>query len=1083
MLLMLSMLHGFAIAFLFTAANTMFLSRFGVEQLPYVYLFASAAVIIAGLVCWRYQSRLGAARFFPRVLIFACVTMLLFAVGLWQFPGLWVWYFGLMAWDKLMQMLVGLEFASLSSLLFDLRQSKRLFGLISAGEVVASVAGYLLVPVIVSYFGATMLVLLAAVFFALAWGFLVIILRRNAAKIPGPDFALPRRKHSIHRMSLMGALKEKYVLMICIMAGLSVSAFYIIDFGFLREVKSQSLNIVQLAFFFGIFFAAGDIVNIIIRLFFTGRIIDKFGIRTGLLVLPITLFAVTAAAVFSAQFMGGASQAAVMLILFMGANRMFDTILRTSLQEPSGFILYQPMKSRDRIATHTLADGLVEPLAMGATGVLILLLIRGGVFTPAHVNYYLLGILAAWIVASVILSREYIRSLLRAMKTRILDGNANLFTDAASREAIRMKLQSPYPEEIVYALDLLEKLHSHALPVYIEELLSHTSNIVRIDAITRIQRLKIESAIPRLLKCIEPENPVQLRAAAIQAYCALREEKAIEMIAPYLDDHEPEIRAGAITGLLRYGGIDGILLAANNLLDLSASSQPVRRQRAATIIGDVGASSFDRILRTLAADPDPGVQKSAIFAAARIKNEKMIPMFIDALSRPHTHSVAVAALVSTGSAALPHIAAAFRQPGVSGWTAARLLRVAGRIRGEGAITFLKERIEYPDVVVRNQALASLSQSGYRADENEINGIHGAIDSELSYAYWYLVTMSQLEVNPVLNLLYHALEIELDQIRERVFYLLSFLYEPKTVLRARDNLRLHSPERRAYALESLDVQLPGELKRKFFPLIDHIPLRDRISRLAGHFSHSNIEPDIKERLQNIIVGPQSYINPWSKSCTIHLAVILELRDLLDDIIGEFGSNTMHVNETVLHAVNMMAPERLPSLQNVAQEIKQPSPFIQNILFQRDNPMLLTIEKVIMLKTIDMFSETPDDVLVEVASILEEELFSPGDVIIRKGEPGNCMYLIREGKVRVHDGDLAIAELGARDIFGEFSLLDTESRSASVTAIEPAYTLRMDQDAFYELMADRIEVGKGIIRVLTRRLRKQNQMLADMKKSVK
>jgi CRP-like cAMP-binding protein len=145
---------------------------------------------------------------------------------------------------------------------------------------------------------------------------------------------------------------------------------------------------------------------------------------------------------------------------------------------------------------------------------------------------------------------------------------------------------------------------------------------------------------------------------------------------------------------------------------------------------------------------------------------------------------------------------------------------------------------------------------------------------------------------------------------------------------------------------------------------------------------------------------------------------------------------------------------------------------------DSAVLSTIEKVIILKTVSVFSRTPDDVLAEVAALLEEVEAAEGETIFGKGDLGDSLYVIVDGKVRVHDGERLLNYLGERDVFGEMALLDPEPRLASVTAVEPARLFRLAQAPFYELMADQPEVAAGIIRVLTGHLRARVRDLARL-----
>ena len=139
------------------------------------------------------------------------------------------------------------------------------------------------------------------------------------------------------------------------------------------------------------------------------------------------------------------------------------------------------------------------------------------------------------------------------------------------------------------------------------------------------------------------------------------------------------------------------------------------------------------------------------------------------------------------------------------------------------------------------------------------------------------------------------------------------------------------------------------------------------------------------------------------------------------------------------------------------------------------MLLTIERVALLKSIDIFAETPDYILASVARIIEEVELVPGENFIQEGESGDCLYIVIEGEVRVHSNEHTILILGPGKTVGELALLDPEPRAASVTAVNDAFLFRIDREPFDEVMADRPEIALGIIRTLTRRLRQQGRII--------
>lgn len=138
-----------------------------------------------------------------------------------------------------------------------------------------------------------------------------------------------------------------------------------------------------------------------------------------------------------------------------------------------------------------------------------------------------------------------------------------------------------------------------------------------------------------------------------------------------------------------------------------------------------------------------------------------------------------------------------------------------------------------------------------------------------------------------------------------------------------------------------------------------------------------------------------------------------------------------------------------------------------------------DKIAILKYISIFAGTPDDILEEIAAILQKEIIPTGKTIFQKSDIGSSMYIIYSGRIRIHDGSHTLALLGSPEIFGELALLDPEPRSASATAVQDSVVYKMDQEAFYGIMSSRIEITRGILKVLCQRLRSQNKLISNLK----
>lgn len=133
------------------------------------------------------------------------------------------------------------------------------------------------------------------------------------------------------------------------------------------------------------------------------------------------------------------------------------------------------------------------------------------------------------------------------------------------------------------------------------------------------------------------------------------------------------------------------------------------------------------------------------------------------------------------------------------------------------------------------------------------------------------------------------------------------------------------------------------------------------------------------------------------------------------------------------------------------------------------MLMSIERMLILKSARIFADVSDDHLVEVAAGMTELFFNPGETIIRQGERGRSIYIIVSGRVAVDRDGERLAELDAREVFGELAAFDPGPRSATVTALEPTHLLELDNRHVEALMTHNIDMLRAVIRMLCRRLR--------------
>jgi len=132
------------------------------------------------------------------------------------------------------------------------------------------------------------------------------------------------------------------------------------------------------------------------------------------------------------------------------------------------------------------------------------------------------------------------------------------------------------------------------------------------------------------------------------------------------------------------------------------------------------------------------------------------------------------------------------------------------------------------------------------------------------------------------------------------------------------------------------------------------------------------------------------------------------------------------------------------------------------------MLLTIERVALLKRVSLFERTPDRVLAGLARTLEEETFPAGTTLTAEGAVEDWLFVLIDGSVRVTQWE-SVRVLGPGDVVGELAVLASEPRVVTAIAVTDVQAFRLRKVDFDEALRTRPEIAAGVIAELVRRLR--------------
>ncbi|WP_207430241.1 NTP/NDP exchange transporter [Sabulibacter ruber] len=841
---------GIATAFLFTSTLAMFLHTFEAKDIPKVYIVSAGLLLVANAFYGKLEASLSAKKLLQTIIIFSGFSILFTWGGVSFLAARWV-PFVLSAWNLVVYMLVGYAFWGMAAIIFNVRESKRLFSVVGSGDIPAKLMGYTAVSVLAPFLGVENLLWFSIGAFVLAYYFLK---RFNHAAITGHHHAEHGHatghghgaEHAEHQSFISKYFQNRLIFFITLFSLLAFTVYSLIDYTLLAEVKSKFTSSPALATFIGVFFAVGRIMALFIKLLFSSRMISRLGLANSLLIAPVVLLLIS-----GLLLLPGESEK--MILYTFGVMVLLSEVLKSAVQEPAFFVLFQPLDPHSRLKGHLISKGYTMPVALLITGVFLAIFkyFNGGI-SIVTVCQILVVLLAGWITSVFLIKKEYLHTLINALKKGYFTGSELFLNDEPVRNVLIGKLESQNPKEVILALELLERSGYRNLEKRLLPLLDSRSEVIRRYVLFRIIGLKLTNAFPLIEKALRTDALGNARADFVQAYYFLS--PTLQSISP----QDPlEMQKAALIGLSLREESEAQQQVLQHLEALTKSAHLQDKLVTLDIISKAPRSLYAPLLKSLLFDTSEPVYKQAIETVGKVREASLIaPMLGVVQAKQATYSLQKSVL-AFGDAFYQN--QALFSPSLPENLFLQLVKTAGKVKGENSSQFLVQGMEkrpaYQDNIIESlwSKKATLDTSGQQQ-------VQDWLKQKLEQSRQKALYCQSLLQNHELPLLASSLASELKHDVQKVLKSLALLYDRQQITRVMDLLALGSADKVANAIEMLEQLIP---KKYFLPLelqIDFQLDKDKSLLPLGEKKRQEATQVIRE----IVTENTANCTNWTKS---------------------------------------------------------------------------------------------------------------------------------------------------------------------------------------------------------------------------
>ncbi|GMR22882.1 MAG: hypothetical protein BMS9Abin37_1261 [Acidobacteriota bacterium] len=891
------------------SAASKFIEDLGAENVPYAFLIAGVSM---GFIL-NFYSR-GVSKV-PKLWVLPGTQIVLVAllVSFWflfQTGQPWVsaafFFFG--------RLLLGIflisQFWTLANEIYDPRQAKRVFGFIGGGATLGGMTGSVLTRVLVEQLGTDNLILVSAGILALCF-FLILEIQRRSK--PAEDEAF-QTKASVGGGEALTMLRQsKHLQLIALIIGFGALGAATLEQQLYMASAAEVVGTDAItSFLAGIQFYI-SVIGFIIQVYFTSRIFSVLGIGFALAILPVSLGATAFIVILNKALWAS------------GVARVSDSALRYSVDKTTRETLFLPLPAELKLKAKAFVDVVADRfIGKGIGSVVLLVAINVFDFTWWQLSYLSLGYCALWFALTRRAKREYIAVFRRSIETLSLEPErlSPQSGDLATVETLVEELGSSDEQRVLRSIELLEALEKRNLITPL--LLRHASPRVRSRTLGAIQGARtelVERWLPSVELSLKDDDP-DVRAAAVEVIASVRSGNVLDLMRPYLRESDPRIVATAAVALAESSDeLDRT--AAEETLERLASdgreSATTARREAARAIARTSDPRFRQLLTPLMNDSDVSVAREAIRSARLLGDTDLlfVPVLVSLLRDRRLKNTARDVLVSYGEDVIPTLIYFLNDDEEDPWVRRHIPGTLALIPSQLSVAELLGCLGADDGFIRYKAIKALERMRREPTELALTldpePIQALLEKEVRRYYRYLGSTYDLFDKGNLSrntLLAQALEEKRDRAMDRIYRLMGLLYDGSDIRAARWAIEYGDALARSSGIEFLDNTLSGEVRKLLLPLVDDVPLEEKVRK--GNVLLKTRVRGVEEALTRLIYDEDEVIAATAIDMVREqkmwlladdLEQVLAFRDAKDFAVFEAASYALaaHHHEMESHAV--------------------------------------------------------------------------------------------------------------------------------------------------------------------------------------